>query len=398
MTSTVKPPMELVAERVQYRVGHGGFHSTIVTPKGESNYEPFAYVYDIGARPKKNLAIDAVDRFIKRLNKLEVKRVNYVILSHIDEDHVNGFETLMVKLGAAKIAVGTVMLPWLSTAEKLAAKAHANHRGPGAVVMNLGGSDQQIVNYLASLGTEGVAFLLTGEANDPPEDQDVDAGGIWLKYVRPGQKLKRNLVLPWKLVAMRLTPPSGTVDAFAQALKTSSGLDPNNPTTHEELLTVHRRRIRAAMAKTASDKGFKGYGESLTNWSCISVFGSASVPATSHATPSAPVDDLEISCDHGWLHTGDLPLHIHKVWRDFNEAWKELSKAEVCVLLAPHHGSENGHTPLFYRRFKSRVAVFTTGWSSKSLPGKPIYSHRNRPCKAMADASTTTTVIELNNP
>jgi hypothetical protein len=397
MTSTVKPSIALSAERVQYRVGHGGFHSTIVTPTGKSKNKPFAYVYDIGARPKKDLAIAAVDRFIKRLNELEVERVNYVILSHIDEDHVNGFEALMIKLRAEGIAVGTVMLPWLSAAEKLAAKAQANHRGSGAAVMKLGGTDQQIVNYLRSLGTAGVAFLLAGEAKDPPEDQDIDAGRIWLKCVRSGKKLKRGLGLPWNLVAVRLAPPAGTVDVFVEALKTSSGLDLINPTAHEELLTAHRREIRAAMAKAASDKGFKGYGESLTNWSCISIFGSASVPVTPHATPSATVGDLEMSCDHGWLHTGDLPLHIDKVWRDFKEAWKDLTQAEVCVLLAPHHGSTNGHTPLLYKRFKSRIAVFTTGWSSKSVPGKPIHSHRNRPCKAMTDASSTATVIELNN-
>jgi hypothetical protein len=348
------------------------------------------------------LARDAIEQFVARLKMLNVARVEYVILSHADEDHVNCLKDLLENLRTAKIAVGTVMLPWLDATEKLLAKAHANHRGPSTVVMNLTGTDEDTVGYLVGLGVEGVAFLQTGgPAESPPEVPSViNSVGtpVYAQFVGSGTDLTAGHQIPWKLIAMRMAPPKGTIREFAVKLKSLTGLDPNDPLNHAVLLTSHRREISVAMRAAATAVKFTGYGHSLTNWSCISIFGSSPTPVASHSIPANLPGSFEVDCDYGWLHTGDLPLDIPDVWRAFELLWNvHVTSAELCSLTAPHHGSPNGHNASLYTKFNSRTAIFTTGRSSRSKPGFPVYSHRNAPMKAMQDAGLTSDVIELNN-
>lgn len=389
----------VLAERVQYRVGHGGFHSTIVSTPGQP---PFVYVYDVGAKPKKALVRDAIERFVARLKAVNADRVHYVILSHIDQDHVNSLEALLDALRVANIAVGTVMLPWLNTAEKLLAQAHTNHRNPSTVVMKLVGPDSDAVEYLAGLGAEEVAFIDAEDSDDDSRDvvSALSPTGVPVnaRFTASGTDLAASSAVPWKLIALRMQPPDKTISTFVANLRASAKLDPNNSKNHHALLTHHRKKISAAMTAAATSVGFTGYGHSLPNWSCISIFGSSLTPVAAHPAPTPVAGDFEVDCDHGWLHTGDLPLDIPDVWQAFERVWDaHLSGSSVCTLTAPHHGSPNGHTPSLYAKFKPGAAIFTTGWSSKSTVGATIYSNRNAPKKAMRHASASSVVIELHN-
>lgn len=250
------------------------------------------------------------------------------------------------------------MLPCLNTAEKLMAKAHANHRGPSTVIMNITGDDRDTVEYLAQLGVEAVEFLRSDDSTEPPPDlrSAVNPAGttIHASFVASGTDLTASSLIPWKLVAMRLEPPQGTIAAFTTALKASTGLDPDDPTKHHELLTQYRPELSAAMTVAASEVGFAGYGNSLTNWSCISIFGSSPTPVTSHSAPVGTAGDFSMDCDHGWLHTGDLPPDITDVWQTFKRVWEpHLGSASLCALTALHHGSPNGHNPSLYATFEA---------------------------------------------
>lgn len=401
MPTTTRGPAAPRAERTQYRVGHGGFHSTIVTNTKQSKQESLVYVYDIGAAPSVKFARGAIENFITRLEALKITRVDFVILSHIDEDHVNCLKELLEKLSTAKIVVDKVVLPWLDTTEKLLAKARANHRAPSTVVMNLTGSDDQIAGYLAGLGAEGIVFLQPEEGAGTTLGDSAPALPrlpVTARFEASGSNLARAHAIPWELVAIRLNPPKGTIRNFTYKLQELTGLNPNNPANHKTLLTNHRSAVRSAMKAAAAGTGLTGYGHSLTNWSCISVFGSSPTPTGRHANPSGGPSHFTMTCDHGWLHTGDLPLHISDVWQAFESAWDQhVDTSELCALAAPHHGSQNGHNPKLYTKFQTKAALFTTGWSSRSKPGSPVYSKGNSPTIAMHDAGLSTTVFELNN-
>jgi hypothetical protein len=403
LPKTKNAPTRTHAERVQYRVGHGGFHSTIVMPTGAPNLRPLAYIYDVGAKPQKARVRGAIDRYIARLKAVGANKVEFVILSHVDEDHVNCLEHLLVELDAANVVVGTVLLPWLSTTEKLLSKAHANHRSPSTVVMNLTGDDSATVSYLANRGVESEAFLQSEGTDVPPTDIPSPLGpsnlSVRARFVASGTNLTALSPLPWSLVAMRIEPPKHAISHFASLLAASAKLDPNDPTNHRVLLSKHRSKISTAMAGAASSVGLSGYGHSLSNWSSISIFGSSPAPVSAHPAAAPPRGDLVMNCDHGWLHTGDLPLHIPDVWRAFELVWRTtIGNVPLCAVTAPHHGSPNGHNALLYANgFRPQTAIFTTGLSSTSTAAKRIYSHRNSPANAMKVAASTSTVIELHN-
>ena len=259
-------------------------------PKGNRTNSRSPIVYDIGAKPDRALARDAIDHFVDRLKTLKAVRVEYVILSHVDEDHVSCLKELLEKLAAAKIIVGVVMLPWLNTAEKLMARAHANHRGFSTVVMNLTGDDRETVRYLAELGAEGVEFLLAEDSDIPPLDLPFAFSSsdtpVYARFVASGTDLTDSHKIPWKLVALRMQPPPGTIQLFTDKLRNSTGLDPDDAANHPALLTTYRPEISKAMTAAASQVGYKGYGKSLTNWSCISIFGSSPKPVGQHSAPT----------------------------------------------------------------------------------------------------------------
>lgn len=379
------------ARRIQYRVGHGGFHATIVTYDTAS----FAYVYDVGAAPKKARTVAAIDDLVTRLTRLTVTEVRYVILSHVDADHVNALNELIVALDNAKISHPTVILPWLDPTEKLLALAHANHRQPSAVAVRLAQDTTEVVSYLTQdLGFADVGFLQPADP-DPTEDPPTQS-----RLVASGTDLGSASPLPWTLIATRIPPPTNTLTEFRNLIIKHTGLDPNDAADRDALVMHHRRQIRRAMTAAASATQLTGYGPSVTNWSSICIFGAAPNPASSHPVPVVTAtSNLELSCDHGWLHTGDAPLDVQQVWTAFQSAWKQLlPPVQMCTLSAPHHGSPNGHRANLYQTFRPANVTVMAGWRKGSTPALPIY-HSKAPVAAKAAASAVgANVIELNNP
>lgn len=383
----------LSAERFQYRVGHGGFHATIVEGGGSTDSH-LVYVYDVGAAPSKPLLRTAIGSFVAELRKRSLTRVDYVIVSHIDEDHVNGIDELLNALKFASINVGNVILPWLTSAEKLLTKSRTPRRGRSTVVMNLAGSDHDAREYLLHLGAEEVTFLRTDSDSRPDEP-------VPLSTAVSGRNLASGLLPSWKLVAVRIDPPTAALDAFVADLKAriqshNSSLDPRKVSDHAACLTKYRAEIRAAMRSKTVRKELRTtkIGPSLTNWSSISLYGGAASSGT--CTPVKPrvADDLMMSCVHGWLHTGDLPLNVRDVWDAFEHEWKRhLGPVQVCALTAPHHGSKHSHKRTLYTYFKPSTVILTTGRTRLGKVSRLINTS-----KASREARNSgATVTELHN-
>lgn len=384
----------LSAQRIQYRVGHGGFHATIVEDRSSGG--SLVYVYDVGARPNTRLLEKAIQRFVARLVSLKIKRVQYVILSHIDDDHVNCLEYLLTALGNEGIGVDTLTLPWLRSRSRLMARSGLPQRGGSNVVTQLLQSDDSIAVYAVSLGFENVLFV-EGEAEDDdddldnPDDADPQAPSVSpprsnapnAKYTVSGMPLSVPHGIPWTLLITHLDPPKKTLRAFDAHVMLETKLDPANPAHHDELITKHKRAIRAAMACAARMTKLSLSGATVSNWSSQSLYSASHAPLVRHTVPHAPAD-FEMSCVHGWLHTGDLPLHAPKVWDAFDQAWnRHLPGFEVCVALAPHHGSRHGHNAKLYDRFKPSAVVFTFGLGNGTRRGKPVFSMSVNPKPAM---------------
>lgn len=106
----MKPLLEVF--RWQLPVGQGGLHSTLLRAAGRE----FWFIYDCGSLNESPLS-----RELEQLdNDFGERPLDLLVLSHLDEDHVNGVERLF-----SRREVRRVMIPYLDDAEKLLLVAHA---------------------------------------------------------------------------------------------------------------------------------------------------------------------------------------------------------------------------------------------------------------------------------
>lgn len=142
--------MTIRHERIQHAVGHGGFHTASVQVGGAK----FRYVYDCGAK-KRRLLCNTIHDHADSIVDTD-RRIDLVVLSHLDDDHVNGVDDL---LGAC--AVETVVLPYLSAVERVFVAARSSRRD------RLSATGQDFIAapgpWLRDHGVARVVFVRGGE-------------------------------------------------------------------------------------------------------------------------------------------------------------------------------------------------------------------------------------------
>lgn len=395
MTATPSPSMTnpTSARRVQYRVGHGGFHATFVNPTGKTS-EQLTYVYDVGAKPDKNgHLLPAIESFVGTLSTYGTVQVDYVFLSHIDEDHVNGLRELLdaLKNHTPMIPVKNVVLPWLSPIQKLITQSRNNHRQPATAVTNLTGPDAEADGFLEQLGAENVIRVTTDGEDPPPitSSTTTPAGHTVVTAAPAG----------WVLLPIKTPTPPGFEAKFLTKLThllSPHCLNPNNTGDHERILTHHRSLVSNAMETVASLVGVSA--KHIANWSSLALLHGGSTPAQACVITTPGSFHADVRCAHGWLHTGDLPLKNAAVWSNLSlELGKTALASPLCALVAPHHGSGHDHEDALYNTAKPGTVILTSG-KKLSGPniGKPSYSYNHASVHnkaALAGAST----IELDN-
>lgn len=383
MPHTTAPGHQTFAERLQFRVGHGGFHATIVR---ESPGGPplLTYVYDVGAVPDIALLRTKVDDFVAHLTQTGGSKVDYVILSHIDEDHVNGLDHLLSAL--SNIAVGTIVLPWLSAFQKLQVQLSNNYRTPSAVATNLAKSDTAADEYLRGLGAEDIVRVGQPASSAPPADERPPARSEETSPspapASPGSA-PHSGTLPapplayWCLIPFRAEPPHTAATCFETELRKSLAgvsppLDPSNPDHHAEILRAHRREVRDALKQAAAQvPGVRP--KDITNWSSLVLLAGSTAPSAGTPHPCSSLGDFTAGCDTFWLHTGDIPANRITLWNELN-AWltSHLKGRSVCTVVAPHHGSKLSHNPALYGSVSPSNIVITTGRNQGGRVSKGI--------------------------
>lgn len=381
-----------------------------MTPTVPGAFEPLVYVYDVGASPKVALLDSAIDRFVALLLAEKISRVQFVIVSHIDTDHVNRLYQLLDLLKSNGIHVERLMLPWLDPISKLAALVRTPGNAPSAVVEELLQQPGVVSARASAHGVEEVVFVLPETDEDAEPDAPSDSGA----YVPSGSVPLPPNTAPWTLVVTHLKAPKKTLSEFRRLVLQNTGLDPSLPTNHRTLLDntrrpgakTNRRIVQDAMDTAARRTGLTPGKATITNWSSMTLFGASANPFAAHAVPALPTpssntaDDFEWDCGHGWLHTGDLPVDDPSAWSAVTKGWaRGFGTPELCALVAPHHGSTHTHSPALYTRFKPRAVLFTFGLTSASRRGHPKYAKLIDPLPAQryVRSSTSAKVRPLNN-
>lgn len=361
----------LTARRVQYRVGHGGFHATFVNPGGPTPNR-LTYVYDLGAKPSKHShLLPAIATFSQELTNYGIDQVEYVFLSHIDEDHVNGLQEFLAELKSCtpRITVKNVMLPWLSPIQKLITQSRNNGRQPSAAVSILASDDEQADVYLRGLGVENVVRITAeGEDGAPARSSTTHSAGNPIAGATP---------FGWVIQPVKTPTPKGFEALFRTALRNllPQSLDPNNIANHQAILATHQSSIKAAMRSVAAQVGVRQ--KAITNWSSLAILHGSGAASKRCIFTGITTSHFDVDCTHGWVHTGDLPLNEAAVWSNLSQ---ELSSSSIrlplCTVVAPHHGSGRDHNDLLYDLTQPSAVILTTG---RKLSGpnvrKPSYSY-----------------------
>ena len=116
--------MAIENTRHQLPVGQGFFHAGWIHPRKAE--ERFFYVYDCGAMTKYAQARDReIGKLVSSVGKRA--RLDFLVISHMHADHVNGVEKLV---NEGELQVDTVMMPLVDMKERLLAFASVVHHDP----------------------------------------------------------------------------------------------------------------------------------------------------------------------------------------------------------------------------------------------------------------------------
>lgn len=152
----------------QHPVGQGGLMSGLIRYPRAGNQ--LHWVYDCGANKQKylNAEIEVV---------AGQGHIDYLFLSHLDSDHVNGIDGLLIKTH-----VREVILPYLSKLDQLVAISHELSKG------NLSSEFLSFLNnieeWFASRGVERITYIYPdNDGNNvegplPPNDKNNDGQNI----------------------------------------------------------------------------------------------------------------------------------------------------------------------------------------------------------------------------
>jgi Metallo-beta-lactamase superfamily len=368
----------------QHPVGQGGMMSGLLNIPGGQ----FHWVYDCGSNQS-----EALNREIA----LVAARgdVDCLFLSHLDSDHVNGVDRLLMATG-----VKEVVLPYLNDLDRLIAAAHDHATGAlsGGFLTFL--SDME--GWFGARGVERVTFIMPRDDDDEGEDgrgpelPRSDGGGegpIRAKWSHPaqdysapaGDSLSRSKgpmvqrfettaslhlsaasgMLDWLLLPYAHRPSEAQLLAFRKAMHRKFG--PKYPARLKALLSdpALREMVRECYDLIWSDHNlvsmalYAGPRESQ-HWQgdCLSK------PLWWH--------HYQQSNAVGWFETGDMHLNVGRRRKAFVHHYRDVLD-QVNVFALPHHGSHrNFHDSLFGELPNMSQCVAATGPNGYGHPSDSV--------------------------
>jgi glyoxylase-like metal-dependent hydrolase (beta-lactamase superfamily II) len=367
--------------RTQFAIGQGGFHATRIFDDYSGDY--FTFVYDCGSLNATDVREREIDEFYRggrhgwdccwRRWAGHPDRIDLVVLSHIDADHVNGLARLLE--GRADRTNTLILLPYLEWWDRLAQfDSHADG-GDAAVDMVADPAE-----YLRR--TQGVTVLtVSNEQPELPEEPeyvrlaDGAEGAAGAVYVLPGPAdgtiangatLKHWRDAPWVFKVFVPSVVDRARDEFVDELvrllpgwdeRLRKGLDPEQI---RELLMLHAKEVRAATKKVSGAGG--------PNATSLIVY-SGPDPDSKHVRGGdvCCFGPCRFGCECegeltglGWLHTGDAPLGERSLYEQLRSALARYLPY-VGIVTLPHHGSRHGFSWRLIDDCAPRTAVACSG-------------------------------------
>jgi hypothetical protein len=252
-----------------------------------------------------------------------------------------------------------------------------------------------VTQFAASLGFRDLTFVKgsSGTTDDSPALDPVPDGTgashapVPARVVDSGTNVAPAHA-PWEMLVAQLAVPAAILDGLAAEITKATGLDVENEADRRKLVDTSKSRaqLRGILEVLGRTHDLARPGVTLTNWSSLSLHSRSTNVYARHTVPEASAVSFSVNCEHAWIHTGDLPLHLDDVWQEFKSEWDRIGVAhEVCIVTAPHHGSQHGHNIDLYTRFVITAVVFTFGLTVGTTRGAPKWSKLLDPKPVMKD-------------
>ena len=361
--------------RMQYPIGQGCFHAGSIRETDAVYHDDhaFNYVYDCGSDDRQALG-EAIDSY-----KNQVSHVDALFVSHLDNDHVNGLDSLL-----SVVKVDTVYVPYVNQVVLVLQLIQAEL--DGALSVSLIEASINPGNWFRSRGVRRVMGVR--EAPDDgvpgPGDDDgrggperprtapkIDPGtedtrvegaaamGSGIEVVGSGHRVPistQGRSLNWTLVPHVDPAPQERLERFEEELRKILGLSAEEPLTSAWVVDAMRKKCERERLRDCYDEIVPSGARRMHNRVSMSLYsGPDSIEGAQEwghrilCGPDWRADELielypELfwSCEAGavgWIGTGDAKLNVKKV----RTAWKGTYRPyrdRVATLLLPHHGSK----------------------------------------------------------
>lgn len=378
--------MQILVDRYHYPVGQGIFSAQVIKGLGDSKY---VCVYDCGSvSGADNIPICVKDLY-EKLNpgKEDKVKIDLLVISHLDKDHVNGVLKLIEFFDIKKIVI-----PYMSKIEKIILALGALNGGRAAYGQEYLTPRFSLVN--AIIGAEGnVTRFLERSQDTEIVESSREVSTEHFDMNEDTSSVERWPYKVWEFLHFSLYAGEEElikdmfIERFKKSCKSALGreIEDLNEITAGDL-NNHWDNLRNAYKDTCK------YVKDLFGVKCNDIFNSSSI-----ILYSGPADNLldsgenywrvqresegqQVIVDHkipddyylenfcfrfknanskyigGWLGTGDARLEDSQ---NINELRFNLGQERVNrirVLTVPHHGSKNNSNYEFYSIF-SRTRV-----------------------------------------
>jgi beta-lactamase superfamily II metal-dependent hydrolase len=375
-----------------FPIGQGLFYSGTIhfTGKSERVWKT-SFVFDCGSITGKHVLDRAISKFHKGLHS---DYLDFVVLSHLHEDHANGLENLL----RPNLRVGAVFLPYLNPSQRLMVGLKSWTQDP-AYFAFLANPTQYLLNrrvntvvyFRGGGGQEAEENVGEDFPEEPPEENALDQGISGMDDVdapspeaTPGDPALHSGNVDQKLVSSSLM--LGKIWEFrffnysVGCLLHNSRIDEVVAAVLQELGVGDPREALDQLADPGIRKGLRSrYGKIARDQNDLSVMlwhgpqqvhrrGRAHAWSHSRVARSSHSRHIEhLALSAGTLLTGDirLSLNFSDIRDHFRTKWPRTSVVQV-----PHHGSKHS----WHREIARNVpggSEFVIGAGYKNRYGHP---------------------------
>lgn len=373
---------------VQYRfhpVGQGLFSAgrlTLGSPYDQPSMPDFQWVYDCGTSSSQRLVRNALAKFKRRINP---RKLDLVVISHFDADHISGMVQLLNDVGT-----NTIMLPWAPLWHRLVIgyaqglvpddPEFAFYTDPAQYLVDQAGDGFDKIVFVPFSDGDGPAdpdgggepdfdpdgdlsLKIEAEAEVRHEEDDHNGMAEWMAYLSRARDRSKMLMMY----------PGGT--AFIPRLwEFVPYNDPASRPKNEARFVERVDKLRDALLNS-SEKNRK-YALRDLKGHYVRTFPRSQLNDLSLFLYGGPIGHwranrqrFEGQFDGSVIYTGDGNLSTDHQWQSLAEYLGHKRSFQPTVFQVPHHGSK-------YNWFIGLASMIEPGFSIfSSDPGHRSFGH-----------------------